>query len=200
MLIKEPGIWFEWQTPDALNVIELAGRTCYKSEGKITKDSAKRFIALILSNGHESVLEHASMSYRVICDRGVSHEIVRHRLFSYSQESTRYCNYKGWDIEFIRPPGMDQLASIAWEQAMVQAERSYKSMILDGCKPEIARSVLPNSLKTEIVITGNFREWRHFFKMRTAKTAHPQMREIAVKILEHACKRVPLIFDEYRRG
>jgi thymidylate synthase (FAD) len=194
MRIVKPDATLIWMTPEPLRMIELCGRTCYKSQDKITHDSAKKFVKMLLTNGHESVIEHACMSYRVICDRGVSHEIVRHRLFSYSQESTRYVKYD--DIEVVCPPAPAWTIP-DWIASMNKAEATYKTMLSWGANPEIARSVLPNSLKTEIVITGNFREWRHFFKMRTSKKAHPQMREVADLILRDAVSRVAIVFDEF---
>lgn len=165
-------------TPNPLEAIERAGRTCYKSEERIDYESAPKFIQMLLNRGHEAMIEHASMSYKLICDRGVSHEIVRHRLFSFAQESTRYCDYGKKGIQIIEPPGLtksndpDEADTYSsWYGSMLQAENNYNEMRYLGAKPEIARSVLPNSLKTEIVVTGNFREWRHFFKLRTAKTA-----------------------------
>lgn len=201
-------------TPDPLKVIELGGRTCYKSEDKITDDSAKEFVKMILKRGHESVLEHASMTVRFVCDRGVSHEIVRHRLASYSQESTRYCDYNNGHITFIIPPWVnspegiydtpsDVLPSIdehgpdkEWLYSIFLASESYKDLRTMGWKPEQARSVLPNSLKTEVVMTANFREWRHFFKLRTAPAAHPQMREVTLPLLERVRGLAPVIFDD----
>ena len=185
-----------------LQRIELAGRVCYKSEAKITPDSAAGFVRRILKNGHESVLEHEQLSVRIICDRGVSHEIVRHRVASYSQESTRYCNYSlskyQNELTFIRPFfwNDDPEKFRIWEDAMAMAERSYLELIAKGASPQEARSVLPNSLKTEIVVTMNMREWRHFFRMRADAAAHPQMREIAVPMLEFFQKTIPVIFDD----
>ena len=185
-----------------LQKIELAGRVCYKSEAKITPDSAYGFVRRLLESGHESVLEHEKLSVRMICDRGVSHEIVRHRIASYSQESTRYCNYSldkyQNELTFIRPffwtnyPEKFQI----WKEAMEVAERSYLALIAKGASPQEARSVLPNSLKTEIVITMNMREWRHFFRLRTSAAAHPQMREIATPLLRYFQKIIPIIFDD----
>ncbi len=200
MQIVQPSIEFSWMTPDPLKVIERHGRIAYKSEDKITADSAPKFVKKMLDmkpEAHESVIEHASMSYIVTCDRGVSHEIVRHRLFSYTQESTRYCNYGGEaGIRVIEPPQLTSIASVEWRLHMETSEQSYKAL-LKTQSPQIARSVLPNSLKTEIGMTANFREWRHFFKLRTAPQAHPQMREIALMILHDAVYRVNVVFDEY---
>lgn len=181
--------------------IEKAGRTCYKSESKITPTSASEFITMIIKRGHESVLEHEKISVRVICDRGVTHEIVRHRIGSYSQESTRYCNYAGKDMEFINPcfwndkeNGQHEYSRHVWEHHLKNCEDLYNELIDNGATPQEARSILPNSLKTEIVITYNLRQWRWFFKKRCAKDAHPQMQEIANMILTEFKKRLPEVF------
>jgi len=185
---------------EVLKAIELIGRVCYKSEDKITDDSAEKFIGKILENGHESVLEHSKLSVRFVCDRGVTHEIVRHRLASYSQESTRYCNYSkdkfGNELTFIKPcfwSESDEGYKL-WAEACGNAEKSYFALINAGAKPEEARSILPNSLKTEIVMTANFREWRHFFKLRCSERAHPQMREVAKMAQAEFRKLVPVVF------
>lgn len=182
--------------------IEEYGRTCYKSEGHITDESADDFVWRILRKGHESVIEHEKLTARIICDRGVSHELVRHRLASYSQESTRYCNYSkgkfGKELTFISPcfwPD-DSLQYHLWRSAMSTAEGVYMYLLENGAKPEEARSVLPNSLKTEVVMTANLREWRHFFRLRCAPAAHPQMREIANQLLAQAYAALPVIFED----
>ena len=183
---------------EILKSIERAGRVCYKSEDKITDISALHFVKNIIKRGHESVLEHQSISILLTCDRGVSHEVVRHRIAAYSQESTRYCNYGGEGITvisirefFINPHSFD-----VWFSAMINCERAYLDLLKNGESPQIARSVLPNSLKTEIVITYNMREWRHFLKLRTSAAAHPQMREIALQILYTFRELIPIIFDD----
>jgi len=186
-----------------LRTIERAGRTCYKSEEKITDTSARQFVKMISKNGHHSVLEHASFSVLFVCDRGVSHEIVRHRLASYSQESSRYCNYSkekfGNEITVIDPFfGAGSEARRLWEMAVGRSEINYFAMLKEGLKPEMARSVLPNSLKTELVMTANLREWHHFFTLRTAKAAHPQMREITIPLLAEVQSRIPVVFDGIR--
>ena len=160
----------------------------------------------LLERGHESVIEHYSVTVRVICDRGVTHEIVRHRIASYSQESTRYCNYSkdkfSNQITFIRPCFWDVNTEEGkrnfeiWKKAMENAEKAYMELLANGASPEEARSVLPNSLKSEIVITMNLRSWRHFFKLRTDPAAHPQMREIAVPLLKEFKKLIPVVFDD----
>lgn len=229
-----------------LHFLERQGRTCYKSEDKMTEDSAEKFIRSILKTdarermrqvivdtlydtlqsgstyqpeevadsmmeqvlsimddaAHESVIEHASMSVRFICDRGVTHELVRHRLAAFSQESTRYCNYSkgkfGNELTVIHPcfltEGTHQYK--LWLDAMCTAETLYLDMLKNGAKPQEARDVLPNSLKTEIVCTANVREWRHIFRLRTSKKAHPQMRELMCPLLAEARRRVPVIFDD----
>jgi len=231
---------------------ELIGRICYKSEDKITPESAPKFlrgllkvdrmvklenrfkellelhvgILLLPENedsitltaesmilavqdmmddpAHESVIEHSMMTVRFIFDRGVSHEMVRHRLCALTQESTRYCNYgKGGEVNVIVPnfwvEDEHHYKAELWEQAMKFAERIYLDLIAAGAKPEEARSVLPNSLKTEIAVTANFREWRHIFRLRTSKRAHPQMREVMCPLLKEARTRVPIIFDDVGR-
>lgn len=183
-------------TLDAILMIEQAGRTCYQSDHKIEPGSAAVFLAKILKRGHESVIEHASMTVRFITDRGVSHEIVRHRLAAYSQESTRYCDYGDYEIAFVEPPGLDAYSRDWWYRIMQDCEHTYRMMRDRGVKPEIARSVLPNALKTDIVMTANLREWRHVFKLRTAKAAHPQMRELMRPLLREARELLPGVFDD----
>lgn len=182
-----------------LVAIENAGRTCYKSEDKATPNSAIKFVKSIIARGHESVIEHQSISVRIICDRGVAHEIVRHRLASYSQESTRYCNYGKDDsitVIDIRQHFKNEKSFDVWYKTMIACETAYLEMLALGESPQIARSVLPNSLKTEIVCTFNLREWRHFFKLRTSAAAHPQMRELAISMLEKFKQIVPVVFDD----
>ena len=193
-----------------LKKLERIGRTCYKSEGNITEYSAERFVKSIIARGHESVLEHVNISVRVICDRGVTHEIVRHRIASYSQESTRYCNYLndkfGNELTFIRPcywgtentDGSINGKLLIWEDTMQGIEYNYIALLESGATPEQARSILPNSLKTEIVITMNLREWRHFFKLRCDKAAHPQMRELAIPLCKELQEKIPVIFDDIK--
>lgn len=183
--------------PELLKRVERAGRTCYKSECKITDDSAAEFVRKIMKSGHESVIEHETVSVRVVCDRGVSHEIVRHRIASYSQESTRYCDYgKAGQIQVVVPPGLSDHALLKWHEAMECAERVYNCLREVGVPPQIARSVLPNSLKTEIVMTLNLRSWRNFFRLRCSPAAHPQMRQIAVPLLAEFKRLIPVVFDD----
>lgn len=215
--------YFEIITPidreAILKKIELCGRVCYKSEEKITNDSASKFVEQVRSRKHFSVLEHEIITVKIVCDRGVSHELVRHRIASFSQESTRYCNYSkdkfDNQLTFIIPvwsrivPGCYQRDDInnckllitdelspgdIWYYQMLLSEISYKNMIDKGWTPQQARSILPNSLKTEIVITANLREWQHIFYLRCDQAAHPQMREIMIPLQEEFRKYLPEIF------
>lgn len=185
-----------------LKQIEIIGRVCYKSEDRITPTSSKQFIQKLLNSGHESVIEHEKVSVKFICDRGISHEIVRHRIASYSQESTRYCNYFkdkfGNELTFIKPYfwNDDTQQYNIWLETMQMIEQNYNKLIQLGAKAEQARSILPNSLKTEIIATMNLRQWRHFFKLRTAPNAHPQMREISIPLLNEMKNIIPVVFDD----
>jgi thymidylate synthase (FAD) len=213
-----------------LELIELAGRTCYKSEKMISNDSAKKFVSGIMKRGHESVIEHSAMTVQFIVDRGVTHEQVRHRLCAFSQESTRFVNYaKSDEIAVIVPfffDPMEESKPIKVPTNYFKSEdnngnwefSSYEEIMMNSfdvwfltClwtqwgyitlvnefhrKPEQARSVLPNSTKTEIVVTANFREWKHIFNLRCSKAAHPQMREIMIPLLKECKKQIPIIFD-----
>lgn len=200
---------------DMLKHIEKAGRTCYKSEDKITDDSAEQFVKMIVKRGHDSVLEHCSFSVRFICDRGVSHELVRHRIASFSQESTRYVGYKD-AIEFIIPSWIKMdpwecnaaevteedirshavdFTDIIWTQSVIEISSDYCMLLEQGWRPEQARSVLPNSLKTEIVVTANLREWRHIFRLRDSMAAHPDMRTIMEPLHIKMSGMIPGVFE-----
>lgn len=185
-----------------LKHIELCGRVCYKSEEKMTDTSCRQFVENIIQRGHEAVLEHFDITLKFICDRGVSHEIVRHRLASYCQESTRYCNYSknGFEnqITVIKPcffpDGGFEYA--IWKRSCEVAESNYFALLGAGRSPQEARSVLPTSLKTEVVMTANLREWRHFLKLRCDAAAHPQMREVALMLLTQLQSEIPVVFDD----
>lgn len=183
-----------------LNKLELAGRVCYKSEGRIGPGTAHDLIRRVIDKGHESVLEHCSLSARFTCDRGVTHELVRHRVCSFSQESTRFCDYNGGPIQVISPWWINgeevRTKYRLWFSAMENAAVTYKAMREAGASPQEARSVLPNSLKTEIVVTANIREWRHMFKVRCAKDAHPDFRRLMVPLLHEFDKMVPVVFTD----
>jgi len=206
---------------EAMLKLEAAGRTCYKSEAKNPEcdpEITDGFIGRIIGRQHTSVIEHHSITVKFICDRGVTHELVRHRLCSFSQESSRYCNYSKKGMQFIKPPWvsdkvlgewnfLDMLAltqdeeglpspDFEWMCQMEKAEEAYNILIDDGWKPEQARSVLPNSLKTEIVVTANLRQWREVLRQRTAKAAHPQIREIMDTLLEYFVEKMPVIFGD----
>lgn len=185
-----------------LSTVETAGRTCYKSEDKITDGSAEKFVRNILKRGHEAVIEHGSITVRFTCDRGVSHEIVRHRLAAYCQESTRYCNYSkdgfGGEITVIEPSWCSEgdPAYDVWKKTCLRAELAYFDLMTIGCSPQEARSVLPNSLKTEVVMTADLREWRHFLKLRCAQAAHPDMRVLARQLLGVLKMKYPVFFED----
>ena len=201
---------------EELKRIEVAARTCYKSEDKITEDgeSAKKIVKNLVAAGHHAMIEHSTLTVRFTVDRGGSHEIVRHRIASYAQESTRYCSYNkdkfGNEISVIdiadgilldpkmQSLGIEEANKIyeIWMSAMSYAEKHYIEMINLGASPQIARSVLPNSTKTEVVMTANYREWRNFFKLRTSTAAHPQIREVAIPLLKELQARIPIIFDD----
>lgn len=187
---------------EVLKRLEIVGRTCYKSENLITDTSAETFVRKLISRGHEAIIEHESISVRFICDRGVSHELVRHRVASYAQESTRYCNYSqdkfGGEITVIKPcfllEGTE--AYRQWEWTMHRAECAYFDLLDVGLSPQEARCVLPNSLKTEVVMTANLREWRTVLRLRCSKAAHPQMREVMLMLLEKLHSMIPVAFDD----
>ena len=198
-------IFKDFEGQKVLQKLELVGRTCYKSEDKITEDSAAKFVAGLIKRGHEAMLEHVSITVKFITDRGISHEIVRHRLASYAQESTRYCNYSqdkfGHELTFIIPDFLEYGSEgfKLWKDEMKQVEKTYFAMLEAGHTPQEARSVLPNSLKTELVMTANLREWRAFFKLRAANStgaAHPQMLEITRPLLDDLKAMIPVVFDD----
>lgn len=198
-----------------LDTIERVGRTCYKSEDKMTEDSAEGFIRRLIQRGHEAMIEHGSVTLRFINDRGISHEEVRHRIASFGQESTRYCNYSkdkfDGEVTYINiERGMELDATVSklpfevklaiiheWMVACLDAEHHYLRMLELGATPQIARSVLNNSTKTEICITMNFREWRHFIRLRNDPAAHPQMREVAQQALDMLYEKYPVFFEEF---
>ena len=198
---------------EELKRIERVARVCYKSEDKITPDgeSAKKLVRSLVSQGHEAMLEHSQLSVLFTCDRGVANELVRHRIASFAQESTRYCNYAGDkfdnELTFIWPSYIrgEQYCNLndsevtiksSFLEAMTYAEKDYKLMIANGMRPEQARCVLPLSLKTEIVVTANYREWRNIFKLRTPVAAHPQMRELMCPLLKELQQKIPVVFDD----
>ena len=179
--------------------LEQVGRLCYKSEDKITNGSATKFIRMLDNRGHHAMLEHCIASVKFICDRGVTHEMVRHRIASYAQESTRYCNYTkdkfGNQISAILPPFKHPKESDrVWNETLQVIEDAYARLIKIGEPAQLARAVLPISVKTEIWSTYNLRQWQYVFKMRCAKTAHPQIREVMLKALAIFKRVVPAMF------
>lgn len=197
-----------------LKHIEKIARTCYKSEDLINDESAEKMIKKLIKLNHLAMIEHASVSVLFTCDRGVTHEIVRHRVASYAQESTRYVNYSkdkfGNEIGYIDIAGgialdtkmkdlpvetIDAIIS-EWHQACIDAEKHYMKMLELGATPQIARSVLNNSTKSDINVTMNLREWRHFFELRCDTPAHPQMRELVIPLLKEMSEVIPIVFDD----
>lgn len=201
MKIIEPRIYVPVSeiTPHKLELIERYGRVCYKSEGLSSRDTS--FVKRLINSGHESVIEHEKATVLMVTDRGVTHELVRHRVGSFSQESTRYCNYAkekfGQEITVINPFFYENRPElfVAWQAQCESAEKAYFALLNDG-QPQEARSILPNSLKTEIVVTFNFREWRHFFKLRCAPNAHPQMKQVAIPLLLKFQASLPSLFTD----
>ena len=205
---------------EMLQEMERVARTCYKSEDKITDDSCYNFIKGIIKRGHEAMIEFSNITVKFTCDRGVSHEIVRHRLANYAQESTRYCNYSkdkydnqvsfidisnGINLDLAMNTALNNgtltkenidLIINEWEEACKDAEKHYLNLSKLGASPNISRSVLPNSIKTEINVRMDIREWRHFFSLRCEDVAHPQMREIAKPLLKEMAKRYPIFFKD----
>lgn len=185
-----------------LQLIEKVGRTCYRSEDKITDDgeSAKIFVKMLINHGHEAMIEHSFLSVKFTVDRGVSHEIVRHRMASYAQESTRYCNYSkgkfGGEIAVIKPYYLGPTELAFWKDACETAEDAYMYLVENGKTPQEARAVLPTSLKTDLIMSANYREWRHFLRLRTAPDAHPQIREVCVPLLKELRNKIPVVFDD----
>ena len=191
-------------TGKELKELEAIARVCYKSEDKITDDgkSAERLIRHLISNGHEAMLEHKSLSVKFVCDRAISHELVRHRMASFAQESQRYCNYSkdkfNAEVTFIKPWWLcdDDLGFAPFATACQTAEDVYFELLAAGWQPEQARGVLPNATKTEIVMTANYREWRHILKLRTDLAAHADMRHMMNFLLAELQMKIPVIFDD----
>ena len=183
-----------------LKHVEKCGRICYLSEPKDPEGSTDKFIRMLIKNGHESSLEHGGCTFKIVTDRAISQEVVRHRLASYSQESTRYCNYANGkfsrEITVIESSGLAENEARKWLDAMEHLERTYLLMIDSGVKPEKARDVLPLCLKTELMMTANFREWRHFLKLRGSRMAHPGIRKIAKQIYEVFQRAIPVLVED----
>ena len=183
-----------------LTTIEQAARTCYKSEDKIKEGSAEKLVGVLVDRGHHAMLEFVDVTVKFITDRAIANEIVRHRIASYAQESTRYVNYKNQDMEFIEPLWAKDLPDSGWVvfcETLQHAELTYKNFIEAGAKPQDARAILPLCLKTELVMKTNLRSWYNFFELRTAKAAHPEMRRITIPLCKEFQKRIPIIFDDF---
>lgn len=187
-----------------LKKIEWCGRISHRSEETQTADSWDRFLrAVVLGHGDWSIVEHASVTVDMLVDRGITHEVVRHRLFAFTQESTRFVNYeKKMPPSFVRPDIAsghvdDHTTDFkVWIKAVDACESAYKELLASGYTPQIARSVFPNALASRIIITGNLRNWRHFLMMRTTKEAHPQMRQVTIPLLEEFKAKIPIIFED----
>lgn len=177
---------------EALRIVENATRVCYKSEDKIKEGSAEKLIRGIIKAKHFGCIEHVSLTVKFICDRACSHQLVRHRLMSFNQKSQRYC--KEDNLEVIKPEGLENTS--LWLESCRQAENAYAEMIRRGEKPEVARSVLPNSTATEIYATANLREWRHFFELRCHRTAQRDIRSLALSLLCQMYKQYPVFFED----
>lgn len=204
MKIIKPSYEIMWENAPEhmIRKINTIARTCYKSNTPENFEAQKEFVRKLIRDGHEAMIEHVNLSVKFICDRGISHELVRHRLASFAQESTRYCNYNkdrfDNEITVIEPSFFeeDETTYMAWKNSCETAERAYLFMNEQGLKPQEARSILPNSLKTEIWVTANIREWRNILKLRTAPNAHPQMRELMCPLLDEFKKNLePFFFD-----
>lgn len=210
MIIEKPHIMVPADAlgEELLTRLERYARVCYKSENQMREGSNPGFLKNLLKRGHQSIIEHEKATVLFVTDRGVTHELVRHRIAAYSQESTRYCSYNkdkfGNEITVIEPFFYNDRpdARVLWEEACLTAEKIYMTLLATGSSPQEARSVLPNSLKTEIVVTYNMREWRHFFRLRCDAAAHPQMRQVAIPLLLHFQRALPDLFDdiEYDRS
>lgn len=193
----------EWITPLNREVtigrIEQIARTCYKSEAAIKPGSAEKMVAMLCKNHHYAMIEHISLTCKFITDRGVANEIVRHRIGSYAQESTRYCNYSKdkFDNQItVIDHGYAGDKRVNWANNCLEAEKAYFAMIRSGATPEEARDVLPLCLKTEIVCTWNLREWHEVLRLRTAKDAHPAIRALMIPVLHELQEVYPEIFND----
>lgn len=195
--VVEPWARLIAHTPAPAELVESAGRTCYKSEPKGNPDA---FVKMILGRKHHSVLEHASASFRFVTDRGISHEIVRHRIASYSQESTRFVNYSAdgrmGGIQVIVPSTVKPENRHIFLKGYAAAQEFYQMALDAGEPPQNARALLPTGTKTELVMTCNLREWRHFIALRGAPDAHPDIRLLATSVLSQLREVAAAFFPE----
>lgn len=203
MLLVSP--YAKLLTPETLNdgkyllrTIEAFGRVSHRTEEAQTENSWERFIpAVVLQHGDWSIVEHAIASVEFLVDRGMSHEIVRHRIASYTQESTRFVNYGKQDsVSFIKPVLSTESQKEQWDLAIKTSEVAYLNLLSLGIAPQIARSVLPNALATKLIVTANLRSWRNFLLLRTTKETHPQLREISLDLLKQFQERIPILFSD----
>jgi len=181
--------------------IEAAARVCYKSEGNATDASYEKMVRMLRDKDHSAMLEFGVLAVKFTTNRGVTHELVRHRIPSYAQESTRYCNYAkdkfNNELTFVRPPTWADMTPEqhgCWKRAMEFAERSYLEGIALGLAPQLARGMLPNDVKTEINVQCNFREWLHIFKLRMSPAAHPDIRLLLEPLKSELAEALPCVF------
>jgi len=183
-------------TPDAEKVIEQAGRTCYLSFEKMKEDSAAEFIARLLKMGHESPLEHAYATFRIKnCSRAMTHQLVRHRLMAVSQQSQRYVSEE--NFSYVVPDSMPAEFVEDFHNDMETIRQMYKKWLDRGLRKEDARFVLPNACTSEIVISANFREWRHIFRLRVSKKAQWEIRKACTQMLEILREHAPACFADF---
>lgn len=203
MKIIEPKIEVEkFDGKKVMKRIERACRTCYRSEGSITEDSYKTLLKNCITRGHESVLEHEKITIRMICDLGVYKDLTRHRIASFSVESTRYCNY-GKDkfdneLKFIKPCNIEENSSLydKWLNSLEIIEKNYLDMSNEGAKADQLRMILPHSIAAEVTMTANIREWKHILALRTTNHAHPAIQQLLIPLLLLFKKEMPEIFED----
>ena len=187
---------------EILKFLEKCGRTCYKSEDKITEDSARKLIKAIIASGHESVIEHFVITVKFICDIGFYKDITRHRMASFSVESTRYCNYSkgkfGGELTFIKPVNIELGTKEyeIWKKCMEDIEKHYLDMAHLSATPDMLRMMLPHSTAASVICTANLREWRHILKLRSSKRAHPSIYSLMRNLLKEFQQKIPIIFDD----
>lgn len=185
-----------------LKHLELCARNCYKSEDKITEDSARQMVRKLLELGHEAMIEHYNLTVKLTCDMGVYKDLTRHRHVSYAIESTRYCNYSkgkfGNELTVMKPCHIKEGTPEyqIWLSTMETIEKNYNAMAELGCKPDQLRMLLPHSIKADVIMTANLREWRHIFKLRCAPAAHPTVQEVMKMLLGTLKREIPVIFDD----
>lgn len=189
-----------------LKHLERCARNCYKSEDKITADSAQKMIKKLIDLGHEAMIEHFSVTVKLTTDVGAYKDLTRHRHASFAIESTRFCNYSkgkyGNELTFMKPSNMEEGSDIynIWYQAMADIEKHYLSMAAKGAAVDQLRMLLPHSTKADVFMTANLREWRHIFKLRCVPATHPSVREIMTMLLNEFRSQLPVLFDDIPYG